>query len=280
MREGTCLRHIKMARLNITGGLQFGGPGGGGLVYVVTVQVRLDLIVTGILVRCTSNDMLPLFAMNSFAVYTAIAGGYDPLREHPYVPGVDWVAFSDRVLDFARTDWDVLPMVWFVNAHPRTRAKWYKVRSCMDIGKYDRTLWIDGSIELHSDALIRAALERDEPMTLYQHPDRDCIYNEAHLAKNMPKYKDQDLEAQVRHYKSNGHPKQWGLWASGIIARQRCALTMRIEERWWEEILKWSYQDQLSLPYVFRELDFKPGTFDGNMWESPWFTAHTQPEAL
>ena len=51
-------------------------------------------------------------------------------------------------------------------------------------------------------------------------------------------------------------------------------------QRWWEEILEWSLQDQLSLPYVSWVLGVQPYVIPGNLYDGKWFTVQHQPEAL
>ena len=224
--------------------------------------------------------------MNKFCVYTAIAGDYDPLRTHPVVPGVDWVAFLDETTywnkgDQSRTDWDVRRISVPADiTHPRMRAKWYKVLSQLELPEYEHTMWVDGKIQLKDPAFVSEVLSSDAPITMFRHPDRDCIYDEASSTRGMRKYRDEPIDSQVLCYSQEyDHPSHWGLWETGIIGRRRSATTERIERSWWHEIERWSYQDQLSLPVVLRAEGCTPGRIRGNMWNHPAFSVHTQPGA-
>ena len=66
-----------------------------------------------------------------------------------------------------------------------------------------------------------------------------------------------------------------------MIARNnRSTPVMRLNERWWQENLEWSYQDRLSLPVVLRELSIRPVIFAHNLWLNPWlhFTRHARDD--
>ena len=75
--------------------------------------------------------------------------------------------------------------------------------------------------------------------SMFIHPDRNCIYDEAELCHDFPKYREFPLLEQVDHYRKEGYPKQNGLMAAGIIVRDmnRKKLTT-INKEWWHENLR------------------------------------------
>jgi hypothetical protein len=91
----------------------------------------------------------------------------------------------------------VIRPYWREKVDPRLQAKWFKLQSHRVFpsgrlalryapfsprAKSDLSIWIDGSIRIKSPRFVRdmrAKLgERDWAM--FVHPDRDCIYDEAH----------------------------------------------------------------------------------------------------
>jgi hypothetical protein len=100
-------------------------------------------------------------------------------------------------------------------AHPRLSAKYYKLLSHLVLPEYDEVLWIDPNF-------ARDVFEylKDASMALCLHPERGCIYDEANLCQPMAKYCDQNIMGQVAHYREEGFPAKWGLFAAGIIARR------------------------------------------------------------
>lgn len=236
--------------------------------------------------------------MKACAVYTAIAGDYDDLRPHPDIDGVDWIAFVDRGVEGEeRNGWQIRntgsskhPSAavvrdgwWFADAHPRMRAKWFKIQSTTELAEYQRTLWVDGSVEWtdRGHEFIDSALRSVNwhPLMAFNHPDRMCIYDEAIVALKMPKYQDQPILRQIAQYWDDGHPFDWGLWACTIIARRNTPQVAEFEKRLWNEIQTWSYHDQLSLPKVCRDMEFVPGSMPGNVHDNPWFTLYQKPFA-
>lgn len=219
--------------------------------------------------------------MNKACVFTAIAGDYDPLRAHPYVSGVDWIAYTDRPADLKRTDWDVRSLRAPADlTHPRMQAKWYKVMTHMELSEYERTLWVDGKVELSDSAFISDVLMKVKSLMLFRHPVRDCAYFEAGATREMRKYQDQPITEQIEYYSSvYDHPEHWGLWDTAIIGRVRSAATTLVERRWWNELEQWSYQDQISLPVVLRLLNHKPERIGGNISNHKAFSLHQQEDA-
>jgi hypothetical protein len=202
-------------------------------------------------------------------VFTCIAGEYDELKPHPEVAGVDFVAFTDG----ATCDgWDVVTLEPF-DEHPRMAAKRYKILGPQrELAEYDTTIWIDGSHEILTAGFVDEAVAflADSPMALHAHPHRDCVYDEADVSTRIAKYDGQPITAQAEAYRSTGHPEHWGLWAAGSIARARTPLVDAVMADWMAENLRWSFQDQISLPVVLRRHGLRPASFPHEQYHSPW----------
>jgi Protein of unknown function (DUF616) len=210
--------------------------------------------------------------MNKTCVYTAIAGGYDQLKPHPDVPGVDWICFTDDDT-LTSTEWDVRPLIRHL-ASPRLDAKLYKVlpsTPTMVPGGYTHSIWIDGSVTVLTPVFVSRVLEilHDHSMAMFRHPERDCIYDEAVASLDYKKYEATDVLGQVAEYRRMGFPRHAGLWAGTIIGRNhRSGITLVMED-WWREICRWGIQDQLSLPFVLRRFGgFQPGAIPGNLYDN------------
>lgn len=212
------------------------------------------------------------------ACYTAIANGYDELRDHPDIEDVDWVAYVTLPQQYESSNWDVRPLFGYGETDPRRQAKWYKVQSGLEMAEYDRTVWIDGSVEIGKPQVLADILDVEASFGLYRHTDRDCVYEEAGFSMGMRKYADEPIREQMNYYLDEyDHPQGGGLWWTGIIVRNRSAEVERIERAWWREIERWSVQDQLSLPVVLRYLGEKAHTLPQRGYSS--FKLHQQPFA-
>lgn len=197
------------------------------------------------------------------AVYTALFGAHDRLVD-PVAQDidVDWICFTDDTT--LRSD------VWRVVVEPprldtsRLAAKWHKAVPHEALPEHRHTIWVDASLRIDSSAFAREALAvlGDAGIAAFAHPQLDCIYEEARASKRLPKYDAAAIDAQVAHYAAEGHPLHWGLWAGGVVARDRDNPAVReLGERWLRECERWTPQDQLSLAFLARVLDVRPRTF-------------------
>lgn len=206
------------------------------------------------------------------ACYTAVAGGYDDLPAHPDIPGVDFVAFAPKGID--PNGWQVRPILPYQRGeHPRMTAKWYKLFPQARLPEYDASVWIDASHEILTEHFVDHALAAidDSGIALYEHPWRDCIYDEAEASIVLRKYAGLPILDQVAEYRAEGYPAHAGLYACGTLARHHTADVAALMASWWHENLRWTYQDQLSFPVVCRRHGITPATFPlhqvyGNQW--------------
>jgi hypothetical protein len=190
-------------------------------------------------------------------VYTAIYGGYDPLLPHAPHPSVDrWVCYTDDP-DLHCGGWEtvVVPST----LHPRLAAKWWKCHP----PAYE-SLWIDGSFTMVDSGIVDVVAGHD--LSLFRHPDRDNILDEAEVSAGMQKYADWPIIAQVQRYGSNVQ----GLWASGVIGRRNSPRICSLGGAWFAHCELLTYQDQLSLPVLLAEYEITPTEIPHTVWTNPW----------
>lgn len=211
--------------------------------------------------------------MTSIAILTAVYDSYDALK--PTVPqhgmDVDWVCVTD--------DEDLKNVTesqgWRVvyeprpGTHPNRAAKHpkYEPWKYTDAGA---SIWVDASFRIVSDRFAAEALPFADPIAQFPHPWRDCLYAEADESAPMAKYADEPVAAQAEHYRRQGHPERWGLWATGVITRRHTEPVRRLGRAWLEETYKWSFQDQISHPHVCREVGLRPAALPGTHMSNPW----------
>jgi hypothetical protein len=224
-------------------------------------------------------------------VYTAIFGGYDALKQ-PVAQDVpcDFVYFTDAKMPARVGAWRTIRVKRDLAIHPRIQAKWFKLMShrifprgrlafhyaplaCR--ARADLSMWVDGSIQITSSRFVGDMRERlaDGDWAMFMHPDRDCIYEEAQASVGMRKYRNLPIFPQVDAYRSIV-PRHGGLYACTVIVRREpSAERLRaVHELWWGENLKWTYQDQLSLPFVLRRTGGPdPVAIQECLWSNSWF---------
>jgi TOD1/MUCI70, glycosyltransferase-like domain len=204
------------------------------------------------------------------AIVTAIYDGFDDVK--PVLPqsGADceWVLVTDdpRIPD-GHLGWRVV-YAPAPGVHPCRAAKAAKFRPWL-FTDAAASIWVDGGYRVISDRFAAGALELAAPLAQFIHPWRDCIYEEA-AASSHPKYAAEPITGQIRHYREAGHPEHWGLWEAGAIARVHGAEMTAFGDAWAAEVDRWSFQDQVSEPFVLRNLGLRPGLWPGMRPGNPW----------
>lgn len=218
----------------------------------------------------------------SIAVISSCYGAYDePAVVPQQTVDAEWIMVTDRQgFDFDGKGWTVIeeqrPQM-----HPRLAAKYAK---CLpwEYTNADTTVWLDTSCRLlKPDSLEKIlAAAGSAPMAQVVHPWRACIFDEAEECRLLGKYEFQPMGEQVDHYRRKGHPEKWGLWATGMIVRTDRKIGTEFGLRWLAEQVRWSYQDQLSHPFVLREMGLLPAPLPWALHGSGMFEWHNHRSPL
>ena len=231
-------------------------------------------------------------------VYSAIYGDYDALKQ-PANQDADceFVCFTDAKLPARVGAWHIVRSDLDRDAHPRLRAKRYKLLSHQFFpnGRWkpaiwsrarnlDLSIWVDGSLEIESASFVSDMRARllDSDWAMFVHPDRDDLYEEAELSASLPKYRSLPIREQAESYR-NLVPSHSGLFACGVIVRRE-PVSERLQtaaHSWWDENVKWTYQDQLSLPYVWtKHPGTRPAAIAEPLRHNQWFRIRKHVSAL
>lgn len=197
--------------------------------------------------------------------YTAIYGAYDSLKPHPDIDGVDWRCYTDDPEIHNPGGWEVVHAPGMF-PHPRLSAKWWKCHPPQDT---DRSLWIDGGVTVLDSSLIEDCYPAE--IAMFQHPWRDCIYEEVGASEGMIKYAGLELQQQVLRYASAGWPVHAGLWASTVIGRTHTDTVRAFGAAWFTHCELLTYQDQLSLPPLLARYGLTPVALPYTLTDHPGF---------
>jgi hypothetical protein len=153
------------------------------------------------------------------------------------------------------------------------------------LSDYRHTIWIDGNFELRSTGFAERVLGHldDSGFALPRHPHRDNLLDEAEVSLGLEKYQGVPMLEQIEHYRSEGFDPHHGLWMTGLLVRDNeNEAIRRLNEMWMQENLAWTYQDQISLPYLFWKLGIEPATipFTGNLPNNDLFRIHRHHSEL
>lgn len=211
----------------------------------------------------------------SVTVISSVYGDYDHIAPpvEQTVP-TDWIMVTD-----GRTP---IPDGWHTvieprdQLHPRVAAK---VAKCSPELYTDSevVIWIDASFDVLSETFVDWCVSSigDEPIAQIVHPHRQSIMDEAEVSRQMEKYNGQAVIEQARHYiLDDEHPASWGLWATGLMVRRPSRRTADFGRRWLAEQVRWTYQDQISEPYVLRRCGLRPVSLSGPLWGHHLFGMH------
>lgn len=197
-------------------------------------------------------------------VITAIFGGYD---EVPPIPSgfSQAVLVSDRKI---KSDWD--NRVVSTNFNPRLAAKIPKFRPDLFMDSSE-SVWMDASLRDPSDWLFRAACAalQDSDFTLFRHPQRSSIEDEALESIKMRKYQGMPLMSQVQSYLNQGFRDDFGLWACGVLVRRHTPTTLSFGDKWFLENSLWTVQDQISFPYLAWHQKLEFNSFSEDQYKGP-----------
>ncbi|ASS96791.1 glycosyltransferase domain-containing protein [Peribacillus simplex] len=184
-------------------------------------------------------------------VYTAISNNYDSLRL-PITESkdIDFICFTDN--DHLKSDkWKIIK-IEDQNLDPVRLAKKVKVLPHLFLSEYDFSFWVDANFLITHDLneLFNTYLNKEQ-IACFQHPYRNCIYEEAEACKDLKRDKKSIIEKQMSKYQSLKYPEKNGLISSGGILRQHNdPKIIKLSEDWWKEIVQFSIRDQLSFNYA------------------------------
>jgi len=192
--------------------------------------------------------------MNRKVIYTSLVGNYDSLRDPKYIiRNWDYICFSNNIKKRKIGIWEIRSIP-FQHKDNLVMSRFPKINPHKVLKEYDYSLWIDANIEILDEFIerrINELIEKQFFLSLFPHPERDCIYKEAQICIEDGLDKKKIVEKQVDFLKSEKYPKNNGLFANGIIFRNHNDQSITsLGNDWWNLYLKFSKRDQLSLGYL------------------------------
>jgi len=211
----------------------------------------------------------------SIAIITGVAGGYDLPVEQPELDGVDFIFFTDgNIIPEKGTGWTYVHGIDAPSKlDSRRKAKFPKCNpQRYDLLRtYDAVIWIDGTLTVLKEEFPQELLSHmKNGVVLSPHFENRDNYSEATIDTH-PKYHNEPLANQAAHYRQEGMPSGTQLYECTILAWDpNHAEAQKISEMWLQENLTWSYQDQVSLPYVIWKTGIEPGLLPQSWRKYEW----------
>lgn len=185
-------------------------------------------------------------------IYTVNLGNYDTVK--PALPeiGVKYILFTDDK-KYKVNGWDS------VYIKPKTDKLRQSREIKINVHKFikedfDFYIYIDANYTILKSLFTYAKRYYTGGFLAHKHPSRNCLFDESTrvIEKNID-HKDVIIP-QIRRYIAAGMPKRFGLTENGFFIRDSSLNDFC--EKWYDEVEKGSYRDQISLAYcVFK---YKP----------------------
>ena len=204
------------------------------------------------------EDLINDIKDNELGVYTAFTGDYDSLKEPDFVDdNTRYVCFTQNP-DLKSDTWEIIQMEDSTLDDNRI-AKQYKVFPNKYFPDNKYSFWLDGSFKIVGSIREYVYKYINSPMLTVVHPERDCIFDEALSSIQFPRYSNYTILKQVEKYRNEGMPNHYGLPVLGAIFRQHNdPVIVDLMNQWWEEIINYTNQDQLSFTYLMWKNNFHP----------------------
>lgn len=196
------------------------------------------------------------------AVYTCLTGNYDILEEPLYVPDhIDYFVFTDSDISknslWKKIELDSLKCLDGLDNIRKNR--YIKMHPHEFFSDYTYSVYIDSNIRiLGSLSKYIRYLGEKIPVAVNWHPSRNSIYTEAEICCLKKKDSPCIIKKQIKFYRSQGMPDDFGLIEGGMIVREHNQeICIRLMNLWWNEVRKRSTRDQLSFPYAVWKMGYK-----------------------
>ncbi len=204
-------------------------------------------------------------------VYTAITGNYDTLKEPLFeADGLTYVCITDNP--------DIKSKVWNIESIKNSRldhihlARHIKMNPHHYFPEYEVSIWVDGKYQIMDDLRTYAAkYQGHSDILCFPHPERNCICDETAACIFAGKGDKKEMIIQVSQYLREGYPVNSGLYETGCLVRNHNHDNVKLlMNQWEEEIMKHSYRDQLSFPYICWKNGFAPDICNLDINRNQW----------
>ena len=203
----------------------------------------------------------------NIAVVTSSIGTNYLINPQKWLQKVDFHAFVDREQVHIGDMWKRHEYMNF-SLDPtyknRRNAKVYKVLPHLFLPEYEYFIWLDSThiLEADPDELIETYLTKSD-IAVFKHPERDCVYEEGNIVKQIGFDHPNLVEDQLDFYMDMGYPKHNGLYELPVRIQRNTKKIQQLGLMWWEQICMFSSRDQISFPFVCNQLNIIPSIIPG-----------------
>jgi hypothetical protein len=186
-------------------------------------------------------------------IFTSLMGEYE-LKE-PTIITKDWdyICYTNNKKLKSR-NWDIRYIENNNYSNPRLARKVWILNHVYADG-YDLSISAVAQLQVTGDLnrFVRRVLPQNDSvdMAISLHLVRNCIYEESRVVKAKKKDDPVIVNKQMSFYKKDGYPPNNGLVRCGLMVRKHGRQNLIDHcEKWWEQVKKFSFRDQLSFNYI------------------------------
>jgi hypothetical protein len=213
------------------------------------------------------------------AVYAALIGDYEELREQPAAETstVPFICFTDDP-DLRSETWDVRLVEPLLAMDPIRSARALKLSGHIDLAAYDETLYIDARVTLAADpATILDSWLDGADVAAPRHSFRADVVSEFEMVLLAGLDESSRLYEQLTHYAVTDPERLQGPvpW-TGILARRHTPAVETGMREWLLHVTRYSRRDQLSFMHALalaavtpRLVDLDNHVSDVHQWHEP-----------
>jgi len=188
--------------------------------------------------------------MRKFALYTVVFGRVSRFKIPTIsIPDVDRFCYTD--LDIRKGFYEIKKMKL---KHLISVMKQRFIKICIPdeiFDNYEYSVYVDCKRPYSLDfEYLMSCLEPGSDILTRRHRRRSCVYDEGRFCIAKNKDDKAIILKQLAFYKNENYPAHNGLHASGLLLRRHTQELKELSRLWWEQVEKYSYRDQISLPYV------------------------------
>ena len=205
-------------------------------------------------------------------VYTSITGNYDNLIEPGYIDdNITYICVTNNQSIVSKV-WNVL----YTKDEKLSNVMLARRIKLLPGEYFDSNglvVWVDANLPIRANLMgIIDNYMQNTGMLCFPHSERSCIYDEtAAVIKHRPDIK-REVILQAADYIQKGMPTNFGLYETGCMVRDlKIPFIKEIMGDWWDELVRHTYRDQMSLPYVCWKNNFMPDICDQSIRLNEWF---------
>lgn len=188
-------------------------------------------------------------------VYTCLYGKYEEIKEPLYKdPRVRYILYTDD-RELKSNFWEIKYLKEYRSTIRRT-SRIAKLNPSRILPEHDISIYIDSSLSIITPDIVGFVeiCLKENDCALYIHHERDCIYQEIKICKDLGLEKTSVCEYFKKRYENLKVPEGNGLYENTLIIRKYSEKTIELNKLWEKYYMETgSQRDQLSFMLALEE---------------------------